>query len=94
MANQSIGDVINEFLKNSKWQNRLNEIQLKKDWEIIMGKTIAKYTNSIQLKDGVLILSTDVAPLKQELQNNKERIIININEYYQSVIIKNVIIRS
>ena len=94
MANQSIGDVINEFLKNSKWQNRLHEIQLKKDWEKIMGKTIAKYTNSIELKDGVLILSTDVAPLKQELQNNKERIIININEYYQSVIIKNVMIRS
>lgn len=93
MAFQSIGDSIQAFLKSAKWQNRINEIRLKECWEEIMGKTIAKYTRDVYLKETTLYISTDIAPLKQELQNSKDQIKKNINDFFKMTVVTNVIIR-
>jgi predicted nucleic acid-binding Zn ribbon protein len=93
MAFTTIGDALQSFLKSAKWQSRIDEIRLKEKWEEIMGRTIAKYTREVQLKDGVLYISTDVAPLKQELQIGKAQIIKNINDYFKSEMVKTVVLR-
>ncbi len=88
----SIGDSLNSFLKSARWQTKINEIRIKTEWEKIMGATIARYTRKVKLKDGVLIISTDVAPLKQELQFGKDQIIKNVNEYFKDTVVKEVVI--
>lgn len=88
----SIGDSLNSFLKSARWQTKINEIRIKTEWEKIMGATIARYTREVKLKDGVLIISTDVAPLKQELQFGKDQIIKNVNEYFKDIVVKEVVI--
>lgn len=93
MAMISIGDSLNSFLKSAKWQNKINEIRIKTEWEQIMGATIARYTREVKLKDGILIIATDVAPLKQELQFGKEQIIKNVNEYFKDKVVKEVVIK-
>lgn len=93
MAFTSIGDALQDFLKNAKWQSRIDEIRLKEKWEEIMGKTIAKYTRAIQLRNGILYIGTDVASLKQELQLGKAQIIKNINDYFKTEMIKSVVVR-
>lgn len=93
MSFMSIGDSIQSFLKNAKWQSKINEIRLRDSWEEIMGKTIAKYTYDIHLKNNTLFISTDIAPLKHELQVSKEQIIKNINDFFESKIIDNVVIK-
>lgn len=92
MAMLSIGDSLNSFLKSARWQTKINEIRIKTEWEKIMGATIARYTREVKLKDGVLIVSTDVAPLKQELQFGKEQIIKNVNEYFKDKVVRDVVI--
>jgi predicted nucleic acid-binding Zn ribbon protein len=93
MASMSIGDALSSFLKSAQWTNKIHEIRIQREWSKIMGETIGKYTRDVKLKDGVLIISTDVAPLKQELQFGKEQIINNINEYFSEKVVKEVVIK-
>lgn len=72
---------------------RLMEVRIQDNWEQLMGKTIARYTQSIQLIDHKLIVTTTVAPLKQELTYSKDKIIKLVNEMLGESIVKEVMIR-
>lgn len=69
------------------------EVRIQDNWEQLMGKTIARYTQSIQLIDNKLIVTTTVAPLKQELTYSKDKIIKLVNEMLGENIVKEVMIR-
>ncbi|TAE17122.1 MAG: DUF721 domain-containing protein [Bacteroidetes bacterium] len=87
-----IGEQLQNFLKNSRLKNGLYAFEIEKIWEEIMGKTVATYTDKIQLKDGVLYISTHVAPLKHELHFQKATIAQRINEHLNDTIVKEVIV--
>lgn len=89
----SIGDALREFMNKSRMKPRLMEVRIQDNWEKIMGKTIARYTQSIQLIDNKLIVTTTVAPLKQELTYSKDKIIKLVNEMLGENIVKEVMIR-
>ncbi|WP_118973163.1 DUF721 domain-containing protein [Taibaiella koreensis] len=93
MAMLSIGESLSNFLKSARWQTRINEIRIQREWPKIMGATIAKYTRNVQLREGVLIVTTDVAPLKQELQFGKQQVIANINEYFGEKVVTDVVVK-
>ncbi|MBV8251172.1 MAG: DUF721 domain-containing protein [Chitinophaga sp.] len=88
----SIGDALREFLNKSRMKPRLTEVRIQENWEEIMGKTIARYTSGIKLIDGKLIITTSVAPLKQELSYSKDKIIKLVNEKLGENVVKEVII--
>jgi hypothetical protein len=58
-----------------------------------MGKTIARYTDKIQIQGHTLYISTTVAPLRQELLYQKEKIIARVNESLGEKVISEVVIR-
>ena len=58
-----------------------------------MGKTIAKYTDNIKIINKTLFITTNVAPLKQELSFQKEKIKLRINEALKSNDIQDVVIQ-
>ncbi|MGO4291490.1 DUF721 domain-containing protein [Chitinophaga sp. RAB17] len=89
----SIGDALREFMNKSRMKPRLMEVRIQDNWEKLMGKTIARYTQSIQLIDNKLIVTTTVAPLKQELTYSKDKIIKLVNEMLGENIVKEVMIR-
>jgi predicted nucleic acid-binding Zn ribbon protein len=93
MAILSIGDSLSGFIKNERWQSKMIELRLKGEWAEIMGATIAKYTKNVQLKQQTLIISTEVAALKQELHFGKAQIIKNVNDYFKEVIVKEVVVK-
>jgi predicted nucleic acid-binding Zn ribbon protein len=93
MSQMHIGQVLQQLMKSAHWENRINAIRISDNWETIIGKTIAKYTESVVLQEGVLIIQTNVAPLKHELQANKEQIIHRVNEYLKAKVVKSVVIR-
>jgi predicted nucleic acid-binding Zn ribbon protein len=93
MATISIGDALSSFLKSARWQTKINEIRIQREWEKIMGATIARYTRDVQLREGTLIITTDVAPLKHELQFGKQQMINNINEYFKDIVVKDVVVK-
>lgn len=93
MSQLHIGQVLQQIVKSARWENRMNAIRITENWEAIMGRTIAKYTDKVMLKDGVLIIYTNIAPLKQELQSGKEQIIERVNEYLKAKAVRSVVIR-
>ncbi|MFN8243523.1 MAG: DUF721 domain-containing protein [Ferruginibacter sp.] len=93
MAEISLQDAIRQFLKNSRLKTGIQTMRIEELWEEIMGKTISKYTDKIQLIQQTLYITTAVAPLKNELIYQKEKIIERLNEALGEKIIKEVIIK-
>ena len=82
-----------KFLNNSRLKGSIQALQIGDVWEQIMGKTIARYTDSIQIHGHTLYISTSVAPLRQELLYQKENIIQRVNEALGEQVIKEVVIK-
>jgi len=93
MGEYSMADAMKQFLKQSRIKGYIQAFQIEEAWEKIMGKTIAKYTEKIHIHGGVLYISTTVAPLKNELMYQKEKIIERVNEALGEKVIKDVVIR-
>lgn len=71
----------------------MQALQITDVWEQIMGATIAKYTESIQISNKTLFITTSVAPLRNELFYQKEKIIQRVNEALGENVINEVVIR-
>jgi hypothetical protein len=89
----SIGDALKEFLKKSRLKSGVQALQIEDAWESIMGKTIANYTDKIQIINSTLFISTSVAPLKNELIYQKSKIIERVNEALGERVINEVVVK-
>lgn len=88
-----IGEALHQFLNKSKLKTGLRTVQIENAWEEIMGKTIAKYTDKIEIINNTLFIYTNVGPLRQELLYQKEIIIERVNEAMKEKVINRVIIK-
>ena len=93
MGQYSLGDAIQQFLKGSRIKGEIQALQIEEVWEKIMGKTIARYTDSIKIINRTLFITTNVAPLKQELLYQKERIKLRVNEALGEKVIEDIVIQ-
>lgn len=93
MGEFSIGDAIQQFLDQSRIKGSVQALQIEDAWEQIMGKTIARYTDKLQIIGDKLIITTSVAPLKHELIYQKEKIVQRVNEALGQKVVKEVIIQ-
>ena len=93
MGQYKLGDAIKQFLKQSRIKSSIQVLQLEEVWEQVMGKTIARYTENIKIINKTLFITTNVAPLKQELQYQKEKIKLRVNEALGEKVIEEVIIQ-
>lgn len=80
-------------MRHSRMKGNMQALQITDVWEQIMGATIAKYTESIQISNKTLFITTSVAPLRNELVYQKEKIIQRVNEALGEQIINEVVIR-
>lgn len=93
MGQYSLGDALKSFLDKSRLKGSIQALQIEDVWEQLMGKTIAKYTDKIQINGNILYISTSMAPLKQELLYQKEQIKQRVNEALGEAVIKDVVIK-
>lgn len=93
MGEYSIGDAIQQFLNKSRIRGDIQAMQIEDAWELIMGKTIARYTDKIQVFGDRLVITTSVGPLKQELIYQKDKIIQRVNEALGQKVVREVIIQ-
>jgi len=70
----SLGEAINQMVDEFKLRAKLDESRVKDNWPVLMGKTIAKYTESVTMKEGKLYVKINSAPLKQELSYSRDKI--------------------
>jgi len=93
MGQYSISEAMQEFLKGSRIRGSIQALQIEDVWEDIMGKTIARYTDKLQIIGDKLIISTQVAPLRNELLYQKEKIKQRVNEALKQKVVNEVIIQ-
>ncbi len=93
MGEYSIGDALDKFLEQSRLRGSIQALQIGDVWEDIMGKTIARYTKEIRIINDTLFITTHVAPLKQELIFQKEKIKLRVNEALGKKIIKEIVVK-
>jgi hypothetical protein len=93
MGEYSIGEALQKFLDESRIKGSIQALQIEDVWGEIMGKTIAKYTDSIGIINDTLFITTHVAPLKQELIFQKEKIKLRVNEALGKNVIKEIIVK-
>jgi predicted nucleic acid-binding Zn ribbon protein len=89
----SMQDAIQQFLKNSRLKSGMQAMRIEEVWEQIMGKTIAKYTDKIQIINQTLFINTAVGPLKNELLYQKDKILERVNEALGEKVITEVVIK-
>ena len=93
MSEYSIGEALDKFLEQSRLRGSIQALQIGDVWEDIMGKTIARYTEEIRIINDTLFITTHVAPLKQELIFQKEKIKLRVNEALGKKIIKEIVVK-
>lgn len=93
MGQYSLGEALQHFMRHSRMKGNMQALQISDVWEQIMGATIAKYTESIQISNKTLFITTSVAPLRNELVYQKEKIIQRVNEALGEQVINEVVIR-
>lgn len=89
----SLGEAISQFLDKSRLKGGIQSLQIKDIWQNIMGKTISNYTKDLKIVKTTLYIETDVAPLKNELLYQKEKIIERVNEHFGKKVIEDVVIK-
>ena len=93
MTEYSFKEAMQKFLEQSRVKGGIQALQIEDVWEEIMGKTIARYTDKLQIINDTLFITTQVAPLKQELIFQKEKIIQRVNEVLGQKVISKLIVQ-
>ena len=93
MGEHSLGDALKKFLNQSRLKGDIQALQIGDVWEKIMGKTVARYTDKISIHGQTLYINTAIAPLRQELLYQKDRIIQLVNEALGETVIREVVIK-
>jgi predicted nucleic acid-binding Zn ribbon protein len=90
---KKISQVIADYLKVLKIDRKVQETGLIRNWETVMGKTIARETDKIYIKNGTLYVHLKSAVLRNELFMMKSKVIALLNEGYTEPLVKDVIFR-
>ena len=84
-------DCIQELIEVYRLRGRLSESHIISSWEKLMGQTISKRTSDIFFRDHKLLVKITSAPLKQELQLSKSKIIKILNEEAGQQVVEDII---
>ena len=76
----SIGEALVAYLRESGLEKPVLEVQVEEAWPRVMGNVVTGLTQSVQMKDGVLIVRVRSAALKAQLFENRFELIRRLNQ--------------
>ncbi|MCG8474008.1 MAG: DUF721 domain-containing protein [Cytophagales bacterium] len=87
----TIKESIEDMLQSFHLKKRFDETKLINDWERLLGKTIAKRTIRLFVRNEVLFVEMSSPSLKHEMSVKKANILKIFFDEYQREIIKDVV---
>jgi predicted nucleic acid-binding Zn ribbon protein len=90
---QSLGDVIRQWLKQSNIEEKIIEVRINASWGKVMGSDIQRLTERLVYRKKVLTVYLRSAPLREELSMAKTKIVQMINKEAGSHVVDEVIFR-
>jgi predicted nucleic acid-binding Zn ribbon protein len=86
-----IKEAFNEMLNDYKIDSKYKATIIKKLWLSIMGKTIASRTKKITLHNKKLKVSIESAPLKNELNMSKSKVLAILDKELGKGVIEDIV---
>ena len=88
-----LGDVIHQFLQQSKLNKPLNEQRMLNAWPEVLGPNIQSYTSAISIRNKVLYVTITSSVLRHDLFLSREQIIESLNRHVGADVINEIIFR-
>ncbi len=89
----NISVILEELLKKQGLDGKLREHRLLNSWEGLLGKTVAKRTKNLYIKDRTLFVTLSSSVARNELMMIKDELIKKLNEQAGAVLIDNIVLR-
>ncbi len=90
---RNIAEVIRAYLREAKLEKPLKERQLVQSWETLLGKSVARATDRIYLKQGKLYVHLKSSVVRNELYMLQEEIVKKLNESAGEVLVEEIVLR-
>ena len=90
---QSLGDVIKDFLRESGWEQKLDEVKIITEWDKLLGASLAKYTDEVFISNNKLHIRLNSATLRQELSYQRSELVKKLNDTVGKEIITDIILK-
>jgi predicted nucleic acid-binding Zn ribbon protein len=88
-----IKHIINALLKEQGLEGKMSENRLLNSWEDLLGKSVAKATRELYIKDQVLFVQLRSSIVRNELLMIKTDLIKRLNEVAGRDVIKDIVLR-
>ena len=85
-----MNSVIAEWIRENDLEKPLLEHRVVEQWAVVLGPLIARYSRDIEVKDGMLRVRITNAALRQELFEQRFRLIQKLNEAVGGEAIKDI----
>jgi predicted nucleic acid-binding Zn ribbon protein len=85
--------IIDKLLRAYGYQDQLDEIELLKAYDEVVGTVFVKHTKEVYFKNKILYVKLDSAALKQELSYAKETIRLKLNQMMGKRIVEEINIK-
>lgn len=89
----SLGEALSEWLRLSGHGARMEDARAEGAWKEVMGEAVARKTRFIRVRDGVMVIELDSAPMKEEFLMARSRIVELMNDHLGRAVIREVVIR-
>ena len=90
---ETLGSVLQQYLVAIGADKHIKEIRVAREWDKIVGPTIARNTDDISLKDGVLTIKFRSAIVRNEISMRKTALQKLLNDAVEGEVVKSIIIR-
>ena len=90
---QKIDEIVRQYLKALGVDGKLREVRLVKSWDDVVGKTIAKSTRNIYIKDRKLFVELRSSVIRNELFLIREQLCEVLNEKAGESVINEIVLK-
>lgn len=90
---QRLSDVLKNYVHENKMERKLSELDLIKSWETVMGKTVARYTGNLYIRNSTLFVEVTSPVVRTELLMMREEIRVRLNEVAGEEMVKTIVFR-
>ncbi|MGE3802052.1 MAG: DUF721 domain-containing protein [Candidatus Kapaibacterium sp.] len=89
---QSLGSIINQWLKENNLQEKFRENSVPDYWIDIVGEAIARHTQVERVDRGRMVIRAESATWKQEIINRREDIRDRVNKRFGAEVVTEVFV--
>ena len=90
---QSLGDVIKDFLLESGWEQKLDEVKKITELDKLLGASLAKYTDEVFISKKMLHIRLNSSTLRQELSYQRSELVKKLNDNVGKEVITDIILK-